>query len=203
MAAAIAVGLDQLTMARLAAELGVSTQALYGHVAGRDEVEALVRGALRDQVQAAPIEADHWRPWLEQFAQVVRGSLGGSAAHVLDAPTADLALGERGIELLLAEGLTPDEAGRAIWLVFRLALLAGADPDDAALARLLADTGALLSSGGRVAPATGAVQAALSSSAASSTSSASDAFAFDLALVLDGIEARTARTARPRPEEPS
>lgn len=201
MAAAIAVGLDRLTMAGLAAELGVSTQALYGHVRGRDEVEALVRSALRAQVEAAPIDADHWRPWLEQFAHVVRGSLGGSAAHVLDAPTADLALGERGIELLLAEGLTPDEAGRAIWLVFRLALLAGADPDDAALATLLADTGALLASGGRVAPATGAVQAALTASA--SAADPADAFAFDLALVLDGIEARTARTARSRPEEPS
>jgi AcrR family transcriptional regulator len=193
-AAAIAVGLDRLTMARLAAELGVSTQALYGHVDGRDEVEALVRGALRDEVRAAPIEADHWRPWLEQFALVVRRSLGGSASHVLDAPTADLALGERGIELLLAEGLSADDAGRAIWLVFRLALLAGADPDGAALATLLADTGALLTSGDRVAPATAAVQAALAASPDP------DAFGFDLALVLDGIEARIART---RPEEPS
>jgi AcrR family transcriptional regulator len=193
-AAAIAVGLDRLTMARLAAELGVSTQALYGHVRGRDEVEALVRGALRDEVQAAPIDADDWRTWLEQFANVVRRSLGGSAAHVLDAPTADLALGERGIELLLAEGLRPDDAGRAIWLVFRLALLAGADPNDAALATLLADTGALLASGDRVAPATGAVQAALTASPDPDP----DTFAFDLALILDGIEARIART---RPEE--
>lgn len=202
--AAVSVGLDQLTMARLARELDVSTQALYGHVGGRAEVEALVRGALRAEVAATPIEADGWRPWLEEFAHVVRRSLVGSARTQGLAPALDLGFGERGLALLMAEGLDAEEAGRAVWLVFRTALGAGPGTgDDVALARFVARTEAVTGSAGRRGkrlPATEAVRAALAGR--SGALAATDTFSFDLATVLDGIEARIARRPTRSQEAP-
>ncbi len=192
--AALDLGLDGFTMQGLAAHLGVSTPALYSHVAGRDEVLHLVRSALVARMQAFASDAGDWRAWLVDFAAAVRRYLAPSAAVLAadlrgPATTLRLGVGERGLQLLLDRGLTPIEAGRAVWMVFRLALTAGPRPD-AALAGLVADTGSVLAPPTADGfPATRAVHDALVADGPH------DTFDHDLAVVLDGIAVRVAARA--------
>jgi AcrR family transcriptional regulator len=193
-AGAIELGLDGFTMQGLAAHLGVSTPSLYTHVAGRDEVLALVGAVLRDRVATIHSPADTWRDWLTDFAVAVRTHLAPSAATVL----VDLAspsmidrvgIAERGLGLLIADGFTPTEAGQAVWLVFRLAITAGPDGDPSYSGFVRGATPVLAAGGRRTRriaedlPATQAVHDALADDA-------HDPFAFDLAVILDGIDAR-------------
>ena len=198
MDAALELGLDAFTMHGIARHLGVSTPALYSHVAGRGEVLALVSTALVERMQAFASDADDWRGWLVDFAAEVREHLAPSASVLAadlrgPATTLRLGVGEQGLRLLIDSGLTPVEAGRAVWLVFRLALTAGPRPA-AALAGLVDDTGSVL---GRAAapglPATRAVHDALVAEGLH------DTFDHDLGLVLDGIGARLASTRGDRP----
>src|SRR5690606_29584973 len=93
-------------------------------------------------------------------------------------------VGERGLQLLIDRGMSPAEAGRAVWLVFRLALTAGPRPA-AALAGLVDDTGSALGpDGAGHLPATLAVHDALAADPVH------DTFDHDLQIVLDGIAAR-------------
>jgi AcrR family transcriptional regulator len=185
--AAIELGLDAFSMQGIAGHLGVTTPALYSHVGGRDEVLALVNTELLRRMTDLSSPADHWRDWLADFAAEVRDHLAPSASALLvdlrgPATTVRLGVGERGLRLLLDAGFTPTQAGRAVWLVFRMALTAGAGQGAAALAGFLDDTGAVLGPGPSGAfPATRTVHAAL---AADGTD---DTFAFDLQVVLDGI----------------
>jgi len=193
-AAAIELGLDGFTMQGLAAHLGVSTPSLYTHVAGRDEVLALVGAVLRDRVATIDSPATTWRGWLTDFALAVRTHLAPSAATVLDdlaSPTMvdRVGIAERGLELLIADGYPPTEAGQAVWLVFRLAITAGPDGDPSYSGFVRGAT-PVLATGRRRArstapdlPATQAVHDAL-------VGDDHDPFTFDLAVVLDGIEAR-------------
>lgn len=193
-AAAIELGLDGFTMQGLAAHLGVSTPSLYTHVAGRDEVLALVGAALRDRVATIDSPAETWRDWLTDFARAVRTHLAPSAATVLvdlasPAMIDRVGIAERGLELLIDDGFTPTEAGQAVWLVFRLAITAGPD-DDPSYSGFVRGATPVLAAGRRsrrraddVLPATQAVHDALADDA-------HDPFTFDLAVVLDGIEAR-------------
>jgi AcrR family transcriptional regulator len=191
-AAALDLGLDAFTMQGIAGHLGVSTPALYSHVAGRGEVLALVSAALVERMQAFHSDAADWRGWLVDFAAEVREHLAPSASVLAadlrgPATTLRLGVGERGLQLLLDRGLTPVEAGRAVWLVFRLALTAGPRPA-AALAGLVDDTGTVLGPAQAVGfPATRAVHDALVADGPH------DTFDHDLGLVLDGIAARLDR----------
>ena len=191
--AAVDLGLDAFTMQGIAERLGVSTPSLYSHVAGRDEVLDLVRAALVARMQAFASEADAWRGWLIDFAAAVRQHLAPSASVLAadlrgPATTLRLGVGEQGLQLLLDQGLTPVEAGRAVWLVFRLALTAGPRPT-AALAGLLDDTGSVLAPTTAAGfPATSAVHDALVADGLH------DTFDHDLAVVLDGIAARVGST---------
>lgn len=194
-AAAIELGLDGFTMQGLAAHLGVSTPSLYTHVAGRDEVLALVGAALRDRVATIDSPADTWRGWLSDFARAVRTHLAPSAATVLvDLQSPGMidrvGIAERGLELLLADGFSPGEAGRAVWLVFRLAITAGPDGEPSYSGFVRGATPVLAPPSpprSRRAPAglpaTRAVHHAL-------VEDPHDPFDLDLAVVLDGIEAR-------------
>jgi AcrR family transcriptional regulator len=193
-AAAIELGLDGFTMQGLAAHLGVSTPSLYTHVAGRDEGHALVGAVLRERVATIDSPAESWRGWLTDFAVAVRTHLAPSAATVLvdlasPAMIDRVGIAERGLELLIADGFTPTEAGQAVWLVFRLAITAGPDGDPSYSGFVRGATPVLAPGrrGSRRAPAdlpaTRAVHDAL-------TEDATDPFPFDLAVVLDGIHAR-------------
>jgi TetR/AcrR family transcriptional regulator, tetracycline repressor protein len=207
-AGAIELGLDGFTMSGLAAHLGVSTPSLYTHVTGRDEVLALVGAVLRERVATIDSPAETWRGWLTDFALAVRTHLAPSAATVL----VDLAspgmidrvgIAERGLQLLIADGFTPTEAGQAVWLVFRLAITAGpdAEPSYAGFVRGATPVLAPPRRSRRPPadlPATRAVHQALVDAG---DPPPHDPFAFDLAVVLDGID-RQRRPSTTRSDPP-
>lgn len=185
------LGLDGLSIQAIATRLGVSPATLYSHVGGRREISTLVDAALRERLRRFDPDAGDWRSWLRGFAHLVRDELGPSATALLtDPPTTrsprpagNLAAGEEGLKLLLAQGLTPQEAGQVLWLVFRVALTAAPGPRRS-LDRYVADTAEAVEPG--AAPATRAVQHALT------TGGAGDTLDLDLDLVLDGIARRIA-----------
>ena len=181
-------------MQGIAAHLGVTTPALYSHVAGRDEVVALVNGELLRAMQGFTSDATDWRGWLTDFAREVSDTLTASAGTLLvalEGPAASIrvGVGERGNQLLIDAGLSPREAGQVLWLVFRAAITAR--PSRVAdLDRFVDRTGSLFAAGGDDLPATRAVHAALVAEPITTT------LPFDLDLILDGIEARLTRSSR-------
>ncbi|MEZ5181734.1 MAG: TetR/AcrR family transcriptional regulator [Acidimicrobiales bacterium] len=193
--AALELGLDSFTMQGIAAHLGVTTPALYSHVAGRDEVVALVNAELLRHMLAFTSDAEDWRGWLTDFAHEVSDTLTASAGTLLvelEGPASSIrvGIGERGNQLLLDAGLTPREAGQVLWLVFRAAITARSSRV-ADLDRFVDRTGSLFAAGGDDLPATRAVHAAMVADPIDTT------LPFDLELVLDGIDARLARRSTP------
>lgn len=184
--AAIELGLDSFSMQGIAEHLGVTAPALYSHVAGREVVLDLVNAALGDRVAAAADAAGTWQDWLTTFGRGVRLHLASSVSTLMEdlrvpGPPDRVAVGERGLQLLIDEGLSPEEAAYAVWLVFRVAITAG--PEGASsFTGFLGETERVLSPG-RAAelPATAAVHAALADA------HRPDSFEFDLAVVLAGI----------------
>lgn len=74
--AAIAVGSDGFTMQDVARQLGISHQALYRWVSGRDELEDLVADHLVQQLAPPEVREDaDWQEWLTEFAIVLRREL--------------------------------------------------------------------------------------------------------------------------------
>ena len=78
MDAAVRLGLDSFTMLGLAEDLGISPATLYSHVAGRDEVIALVESRLHGTIREFATDATEWRGWLADFAALVRDVLSGA-----------------------------------------------------------------------------------------------------------------------------
>src|ERR1043165_1722223 len=71
------VGLDELTMRRLADRLGVKAASLYRHVRDKDELLVLLRDAI-----AAEIPPPSGRgPWREQLTEIARNVRRGLLAH--------------------------------------------------------------------------------------------------------------------------
>lgn len=67
--AALAVGLDTMTMAGLAAHLGVAKASLYRWVSGRAEVLGLVSDVVVERILPPALPADQdWRAWLVELA---------------------------------------------------------------------------------------------------------------------------------------
>jgi len=193
--AALAVGLDALSIQAVADRLGVSAAALYSHVAGRDEIVQLAHDRLRARLAAVAPDQDRWDGWLRAFAVGVRRHVPASASGFLEsldgAGVERVLVGETGLRLLIDAGLPPLEAGRAVWLVFRTAVAAD---DDRVLAELLGATGHLLPGGPtEELTATRRVHEALTAGPTATDEVGGDAgFAFDLDLVLAGIAARIA-----------
>jgi AcrR family transcriptional regulator len=65
---AAADGLAAVSMGRVAAELGVSTMALYRYVAAKDELLALMVDATAASPPAAPAPGERWREGLARWA---------------------------------------------------------------------------------------------------------------------------------------
>lgn len=63
-------GLEAVSMARVAAELGVTTMALYRHVASKDELLQLMWNASAIGAEKLVIEADGWRDRLRAWALI-------------------------------------------------------------------------------------------------------------------------------------
>ncbi len=179
-------------MQGLAEDLGVSPATLYSHVAGRDEVIALVESRLDRAIRAFATEATEWRGWLTDFAGLVRREFGSSASTVLTATRDEASMridvGEPGLRLLMAAGFSSVEAAYAVWLVVRVAITASSGAE-ASFSRFLEPTAELVDSA-----ADADTFAALRQvHDALTTSDVHDTFAFDLEIVLDGIAARLER----------
>lgn len=192
--AAIGLGLDSFTMQGIAEALGVTAPALYSHVAGREEVLELVNETLRARLETFSSSATDWRSWLTDFATLIRTHLAPSVSSLMvdlhgPGTAAQVGVGERGLQLLMDEGLSAAEAGEAVWLVFRVAITAGpAQGTD--FAGFVEDTGRVLSPAtSPTLPATHAVHEVFSAGPR-------DTFRADLQVVLDGLEAKLARVAR-------
>ena len=71
-------GLAQLSMRRLAQELGVAAASLYGHVSGRDEVLELLLNRVASEVDRPAYNAGNWQSQLRTFLRSLRSTL---AAH--------------------------------------------------------------------------------------------------------------------------
>ena len=192
--AAMEIGLDRFTMTSVAERLGVTTPALYTHVDGRDDLLELASTELVGRIEAGLDTGGDWRAFLTSLARAVRDALTWSHWAVMsqfEGPSAaGLAIGERGLALLIDAGFTPSDAARGIWLVLRVALTAGpaSDPSIELQRRTapeLADPPAGL-------PLIRRAVAELD------RDPETDAFEWDLGVVLDGLADRMPRTTRRR-----
>jgi TetR/AcrR family transcriptional regulator, tetracycline repressor protein len=68
------VGLDELTMRRLAEQLGVKAASLYRHVRNKDELLALLGDEISGEIPA-PSGSGHWQEQLAEIAWNVRRGL--------------------------------------------------------------------------------------------------------------------------------
>jgi AcrR family transcriptional regulator len=112
---AAADGLAAVSMSRVAADLGVSTMALYRYVAAKDELLVLMVDATAAEPPASPAPGEGWREGLARWAWtelgvyrrhpwVLRVPISGPPA----APNQVLWL-ERGLRCLRDTGLAEDE----------------------------------------------------------------------------------------------
>lgn len=185
-AAAVEIGLESFSMEAVAGRLGVTTPALYSHVAGRDEILLLAASELISSLEPDLATIDDWDEWLTSWAVLLRAGLGSVGEELLDAIAGELdvsalRVAERGVMLLVDAGLTPAEAGHALWLVARMAFTAG--PPGRQLARVPVETARAVigdDAGPAMVEAMDAVVAA----------GADDSFDFDLDVVVAGLAAR-------------
>ena len=87
-----AVGLDAVTIRRLATDLGVSAMALYTHVGSRDDLLVLMVDRVHARQPRPPYESPSWR---DRVRQVAEAELEHYAAHwwLLDVDDQRTALG--------------------------------------------------------------------------------------------------------------
>jgi len=112
------VGLDGLSLRRLAKELGVQAPALYWHFKNKDELlEEMVVAISQEDPVPPPQPGQAWDAWIAMRARMMRASLNRHrdgamlAASTRPAPSqfADL---EAELELMVAAGFSPAEALR-------------------------------------------------------------------------------------------
>src|SRR5271163_3555950 len=65
-----AEGLEGVSMARVAAELGFTTMSLYRHVASKEELFQLMWNASALSSDNLSLEGDSWRPRLRRWSEV-------------------------------------------------------------------------------------------------------------------------------------
>lgn len=68
-------GLDQLTMRRLASDLGVEAMSLYTHVTNKDDLLAGLTDLLWAEIAATAPADDDWPAWLHAFGHAVRDAV--------------------------------------------------------------------------------------------------------------------------------
>jgi AcrR family transcriptional regulator len=147
-AAAIAIadrdGLGGVSMARVAAELGVTAMSLYHHVASKDALLQLMWNNSAQGVDRLVIEGDGWRERLRNWS-VVQWDMLERHPWITQMPVAAPPLGpnaltfvERGLETLDGTGLSGADKMRTISLLSSYALSEARMAHDAA--RLLSQT---------------------------------------------------------------
>jgi TetR/AcrR family tetracycline transcriptional repressor len=114
------IGLDELTMRRLAERLGVKAASLYRHVSGKDELLVLLADEISGEIPAVP-PGGRWRAQLAQMARNYRrGLLAHRDGARLLASTAPfgprrLRLIDATLRILRSAGLSGRDAARAAY----------------------------------------------------------------------------------------
>jgi AcrR family transcriptional regulator len=133
-------GLDAVSMARVAGELGFTTMSLYRYVASKDELLQLMWNGSAQGAEGLKLEGDGWRPRLRSWAIVQREML-DRHPWITQMPMAvpplapnSLAFVERGLEALDGTGLRDDDKLRVIGLLSSYTLSEARMANDAARA---------------------------------------------------------------------
>jgi AcrR family transcriptional regulator len=139
-----AEGLEAVSMARVAAELGRTTMSLYRHVASKEELLQLMWNASALGAEHLVIEGDGWRSRLRTWAVIQRDMLDRHpwvAQMPMAAPPVapnSLHFVERGLETMDDTGLPDSEKLRVIGLIASYSLSEARMADDARRAALAA-----------------------------------------------------------------
>jgi AcrR family transcriptional regulator len=151
-----AEGLEAVSMARLAKELGFTTMSLYRYITNKDELLQLMWNASAQGAEGLVLEGDGWRQRLRMWAMVQRAMMD---AHpwITQMPMAapplapnSLIFVERGLETLDGTGLADSDKLRIIGLVSSYSLSESRMAHDAARAASRAQ--ALAADGERSSP---------------------------------------------------
>jgi AcrR family transcriptional regulator len=145
-AVADAEGLDAVSMARVAQELGFTAMSLYRHVTGKDELLQLMWNASAQGAEKLVLEGEDWRPRLRMWAIVQREML-ERHPWITQMPMAappmapnSLTFVEKGLEALDASGLADADKLRVIGLISSYTLSEARMAHDAARAAQHAPT---------------------------------------------------------------
>jgi len=116
-------GLDAVSMARVAGDLGASAMSLYRYVAAKDELLALMVDAVYGQPPDAPGEGENWRDGLHRWAWAEHSGLSDHPwvlrIPIVGAPTLpnELAWFERGLACLADTGLSEADKASVVLLI--------------------------------------------------------------------------------------
>jgi AcrR family transcriptional regulator len=133
-----AEGLDAVSMARVAKELGFTAMSLYRYVASKDELLQLMWNGSAQGAEDLKLQGDGWRPRLRSWAIVQRQML-DRHPWITQMPMAtpplapnSLAFVERGLQALDGTGLRDDDKLRVIGLLSSYTLSEARMANDAA-----------------------------------------------------------------------
>jgi len=135
-----AEGLEAVSMARVAAELGFTTMSLYRYVSSKDELLQLMWNASADGAEQLVLEGDGWRSRLRMWAVIQRDYLDLhpwlTQMPMAAPPVApnSLIFVERGLETMDGTGLTDGDKLRVIGLLSSYTLSEARMANDAARA---------------------------------------------------------------------
>ena len=141
-------GLDAVSMARVAKELGFTTMSLYRHVTSTDELLQLMWNASARGAEHLVLDGDGWRDRLRHWVQIQRGVLDRhpwlTQMPMAAPPVApnSLTFVERGLETLDGTGLPDADKIRVIGLLSSYTLSEGRMAHDAARAAAAAQAAA-------------------------------------------------------------
>jgi AcrR family transcriptional regulator len=140
-------GLDAVSMARVAKELGFTTMSLYRYVTSKDELLQLMWNASAQGAEGLVLEGKGWRPRLRMWATIQRDVL-DRHPWITQMPMAapplapnSLTFLERGLEAFEGSGLPDADKLRVIGLLSSYTLSEARMANDAARAASLADAG--------------------------------------------------------------
>jgi AcrR family transcriptional regulator len=146
-------GLEAISMARVAAELGFTTMSLYRYVASKDELLQLMFNASAFGAESLVLEGDDWRSRVRSWAVIQREMLDRHPwITQMPMPAPPLAPNslhfvERALEAMDGTGLADSEKLRAIGLLSSYTLSEARFANDAARAAAAAKAAADSGSG--------------------------------------------------------
>lgn len=132
--AVLEIGVDDATIKRVAAHLGVSVPGLYYYVRGRDDLLRLAAELTLARTEPPVYEGQHWARWLREWARHTRSSMAANPTLLEQYLAGGLADGRIFasigivVEVLTDAGLAP-EAAVAAWGVVGAVALGSAVQD--------------------------------------------------------------------------